>query len=120
MPYETPDQFDSRRFVQLARTEIEEETKGMSPGQIVQYYRTYPYEAPHAEIDATRLPWWGEGSGGDPHGAVDGNFDCIGFVRRVRREMAAEREGAAGNEARGQRMSSMAKAATGKRRDEIE
>ena len=97
MPCETPDQFDSRRFVQLARAEIEEETKGMSPGQIVQYYRTYPYEAPHAEIDATRLPWWGSGNG-DACGAAGGNFDCIAFVRWVREKMTAEREGAAGSD----------------------
>ncbi len=98
MPCETPDQFDSRRFVQLARAEIEQETKGMSPGQIVEYYRTYPYEAPHAEIDATRLPWWGEGSGVDAHRAAGGNFDCIGFVRWVRQKIATEREGVAGSD----------------------
>ena len=98
MSHETPDQFDSRRFVQLARAEIEEETKGMSPGQIVEYYRTYPYEAPHAEIDATRLPWWGSGSEGDAGSSVDGHFDCIAFVRWIRSRLAAEREGVARNE----------------------
>lgn len=93
MPYETPNKFDSWRFVQLVRAEIEEETKGMSPGQVVEYYRTYPYDSPHTEIDATRLPWWGSRNEGGSSESGHRSFDSIAYVRWVRAKMTAEREG---------------------------
>lgn len=48
-----PNQFDQRRYVRIAQAEIEEETKGMSPAEIVEYYQSYPYDAPHEEINAS-------------------------------------------------------------------
>jgi len=54
------------RFVRLVRAEVDEETRGMSPREVAEYYRTYPYDAPHEEINATRLPQWGGENGGHP------------------------------------------------------
>lgn len=89
----TSKQFDSWRFVQLARAEIEEETKDMSPNQIVEYYRNYPYDSRHTEIDATRLPWWESYNEGDKQQPGCRNFDSIGYVRWARTKIAAETEG---------------------------
>ena len=62
----------------------------MSPGQVVEYYRNYPYNSSHTEIDATRLPWWQSrnerGDSESPHG----DFDSIAYVRWARAKMAAE------------------------------
>lgn len=90
MPDKAPVQFDHKRFVRTARAEIEEETNGMSPAEIVEYYQTYPYDAPHDEIDATRLPWWGSGKLEDYDKSGGGYFDAIAFVRWVRAKHAAE------------------------------
>ena len=70
----------------------------MSPSQIVEYYRTYPYESPHAEIDATRLPWWESYNEGDKQQSGCRGFDSIGYVRWVRAKIAAETEGMSGEE----------------------
>ncbi|MDE0681000.1 MAG: hypothetical protein OXI11_12470 [Gammaproteobacteria bacterium] len=84
MPNNAPKNFDCRRFVRKARAEIEAETADMSPRQVVEYYRTYPYDRPHAEIDASRLPWWqSDGDRGE-------NFDCIAYVRWARAKLARE------------------------------
>ncbi len=89
MPKETLKNFDSRRFVQLVRAKVDEETKGMSPREVAEYYRTYPYDAPHEEIDATRLPWWG-GENGERQESGRPYFDCIEFTRQARREIYEE------------------------------
>ena len=89
----TSTNFDSRRFVRTARAEIEAETAGMSPEKIVDYYRTYPYERSHAEMDATRLPWWESRVGGGDRESGDRDFDCIAYVRWARARMAADAEG---------------------------
>lgn len=80
--------FDSRRFMRKARAEIEAETAGMAPEQVVEYYRTYPYERPHAEIDATRLPWWENWEGGGDRESGGRSFDCIAYVRWARAKTA--------------------------------
>lgn len=41
--------FDCIRFVREVRAEIARETAGMSPGERVRYYRTYPYNDPVLE-----------------------------------------------------------------------
>lgn len=56
----------------------------------VEYYQTYPCDAPHDEIDATRLPWWGSGKLEDYDKSGGGYFDAIAFVRWVRAKHAAE------------------------------
>jgi len=38
----------------------------MSPREVAEYCRTYPYDTPREESDATRLPWWGGENGGHP------------------------------------------------------
>ena len=62
----------------------------MSPEQIIEYYRTYPYERSHEEIDAPRLPWWQSDKGGGDRRSDDRNFDCIAYVRWVRARIAQE------------------------------
>ena len=89
MPEETLNNFDSRRFVRLVRAEIDEETRGMSPPEVAEYYRSYPYDAPHEEIDATRLPWCG-GEKGELRESSRRYFDCIEFTRQARREIYEE------------------------------
>lgn len=90
MSDKAPKNFDCRRFVRKVRAEIEAETADMSPGQVVEYYRTYPYDRPHAEIDAIRLPWrQSDGEGGGREGGHE-NFDCIAYVRWVRAKLAQE------------------------------
>ena len=90
MPNKAPEQFDCRRFVEIVRAEIEEETKGMSSEQVVEYYRNYPYDSPHAEIDAKRLPWWESEKKGDDDEPGSRNFDSIAFVRWARANNATE------------------------------
>lgn len=78
----------------------------MSPGQVVEYYRTYPYESPHTEVDATRLPWWESRNVGGGSESGHRNFDSIAYVRWVRAKMTAEAEGKLFDEAQESRIAS--------------
>ena len=88
MPDEALKNFGSRRFVRKVRAEIEAETAGMSPEQVVAYYRNYRYERPHPKTDATRLSWWENGKEGGDRASGDRNFNCIAYVRWVRAKFA--------------------------------
>ena len=98
VPDEAPKNFDSRRFLRKARAEIEAETAGMSPEQVVEYYRTYPYERRHGEIDATRLPWWESWEGRGDRESGDRNFDCVEFMRDARRKIYEKTKHMSGEE----------------------